>query len=103
VGIIRVPGAGVAVITSLWLLLLLVRLFPLLFGLNLHRLLLPLPIIVGVVVDPWAKMVSTLLQVFLQKTFLQSFSQLCFSLRLCVCISIFFFCVCVTHADTSVA
>jgi hypothetical protein len=29
--------------------------------------------------------------------------KLCLSLRLCVCISMFFFCVCVTHADTSVA
>jgi hypothetical protein len=95
----------VAVITSLWLVLVLVRLFPLLFGLNLHRLLLPLPIIVGVVVDPWAKMVSTLLQVLLQKNLSPKFFKLCLSLRLrlCVCISMFFFCVCVTHADASVA
>jgi hypothetical protein len=80
----------VAVITSLWLVLVLVlvRLFPLLFGLNLHRLLLPLPIIVGVVVDPWAKMVSTLLQVLLQKTFLQSFSNF---VSLSVSVSVYVF------------
>jgi hypothetical protein len=89
----------VAVITSLWLLLLLVRLFPLLFGLNLHRLLLPLPIIVGVVVDPWAKMVSTLLQVFLQKTFLQTFSNFV-SLSVSVYVFLCFFFVFVSRTPT---
>jgi hypothetical protein len=81
----------VAVITSLWLVLVLVRLFPLLFGLNLHRLLLPLLIIVGVVVDPWAKMVSTLLQVLLQKTLVFQTLSLSPSPSLCMYFYVFFF------------